>query len=153
MKCVCVCSPVECVGVQLYDFQRSGIRFIRQLMNRQPLFILPYYANLQMHRQNEVISAPRQIKLINWQHKTCAATRRQEREKNDCFSLCVKKNKKNTKRLAWASTCQREMEVFPSYPGLNCRATERGPMLEMAKLVGGPGNSVEAEGVGRTDWK
>lgn len=40
-------SPVECVRVQVQDLQGSGIRFIRQLMNQQPLFILSYYANLE----------------------------------------------------------------------------------------------------------
>lgn len=40
-------SPVERVRVQVQDLQGSGIRFISQLMNQQPLFILAYYANLE----------------------------------------------------------------------------------------------------------
>lgn len=40
-------SPVERIGVQVQDFQWSGIRFIRQLMNQQPLFILSYYTYLK----------------------------------------------------------------------------------------------------------
>ncbi len=47
--------------------------------------------------------------------------------------------------LTWACTCQREIEVLPSYPGLNCKVTDRGPMFEMAKFVGGPGSSVLGE--------
>lgn len=51
----------------------------------------------------------------------------------------------NKERPTWASTCQREIEVLPSYPGLNCNVTDRGPMFEMAKFVGGPGSSVSEE--------
>lgn len=46
-KCVFVCSPVESIGVQVQDLQWSSIRFISQLMNHQPLFILSYYTNLK----------------------------------------------------------------------------------------------------------
>lgn len=51
----------------------------------------------------------------------------------------------NKELLTWASTCQREIEVLPSYPGLNCKVTDRGPMFEMAKFVGGPGSSASGE--------
>ena len=39
--------PVERIGVQVQDLQRSGIRLIGQLMYRQPLFILSYYTDLK----------------------------------------------------------------------------------------------------------
>lgn len=40
-------SPVECEWVQVQDLQGSGVGFISQLMNQQPLFILARYANLE----------------------------------------------------------------------------------------------------------
>lgn len=44
--CTDVVLPIECIGVEAGDLQRSCVRLVGHLMNHQPIFILSYNTDL-----------------------------------------------------------------------------------------------------------